>query len=215
MNASVLQEWPVSIMKRATRIGRKIPFVGKQLQRGRDDVRRQLLAQMPKHGVCAEIGVWKGAFTEHILATTEPARLHLIDPWQFDGGAANQWFGGRSGHAKAQPDMEQMYQSIVTRFGSRSNVVVHRATSSEIAPTLADDYFDWIYIDGNHSYDYVLADLRDYLPKVKRGGFLAGDDYWWGPEEQLPVKRAVQALLDAGQVELLFLQRGQFILRKR
>ena len=214
MNASVLQEWPISIMKRATRLGRMIPFVGRRLQRGRNDVRRLLLAHMPKHSVCAEIGVWKGAFTDQILTMVEPTRLHLIDPWQFDGSAANQWFGGRSGHAKAQPDMEQMYRSIIDRFGSLPNVAVHRATSSQIAPTLPDDYFDWIYVDGNHSFGYVLADLWDYLPKVKRGGFLAGDDYWWGPEEQLPVKRAVQTLLDAGRAELRFLQRGQFILKK-
>ena len=38
-------------------------------------------------------------------------------------------------------------------------------------------YFDWIYIDGNHTYEYVKQDLEGYRPKVKPGGYMAGDDY--------------------------------------
>jgi predicted O-methyltransferase YrrM len=75
-------------------------------------------------------------------------------------------------------------------------VSIHRACSSAVVQHFEDNYFDWIYIDGNHSYEYVKADLESFLPKIKSGGYLTGDDYLWAPEEQLPVKRAVAEFVD-------------------
>lgn len=46
--------------------------------------RKFLLDMMPTHSVCAEIGVDRGAFSEEILATVNPKKLHLIDPWEND-----------------------------------------------------------------------------------------------------------------------------------
>ena len=43
--------------------------------------RKFLLEMMPKHSVCAEIGVSQGLFTEEILEVVQPKKLHLIDPW--------------------------------------------------------------------------------------------------------------------------------------
>jgi hypothetical protein len=36
---------------------------------------------------------------------------------------------------------------------------------------------DFIYIDGNHTYSYVKADLANYWPKIKRDGILSGHDF--------------------------------------
>ena len=44
--------------------------------------RETLLGLLPKHGVVAELGVNKGDFSATILSENQPARLHLIDPWQ-------------------------------------------------------------------------------------------------------------------------------------
>lgn len=41
------------------------------------------------------------------------------------------------------------------------------------------EYFDWVYIDADHSYASVLEDLQHWYPQVKKGGFLCGDDYGW------------------------------------
>ncbi|MBT6097750.1 MAG: hypothetical protein HN582_13185 [Marinovum sp.] len=43
--------------------------------------RLRMLAQMPKNGRCAEIGVWNGGFSGAILDVTRPKELTLIDPW--------------------------------------------------------------------------------------------------------------------------------------
>lgn len=40
-----------------------------------------------------------------------------------------------------------------------------------------DEYFDIVYIDASHEYKYVIEDIKHWLPKVKSGGIICGDDY--------------------------------------
>lgn len=40
-----------------------------------------------------------------------------------------------------------------------------------------DEYFDIIYIDASHEYEYVIDDIKNWLPKVKKNGIICGDDY--------------------------------------
>ena len=142
----------------------------------------------------AEIGVWKGDFSAKILTVAKPAVLHLIDPWQFEPGPDYQeaLYGGRL--ESGQSDMDAVYEAVTHRFAAEclaGTVTIHRAPSIAVAPTFPDRSFDWVYIDGNHRYEFVQADLEAWWPKVKAGGIVAGDDYrnggWW----EGGVKRAV------------------------
>jgi len=40
-----------------------------------------------------------------------------------------------------------------------------------------DNYFDFIYIDGDHEYNAVKYDIENWVPKVKKGGYIGGHDY--------------------------------------
>jgi hypothetical protein len=40
-----------------------------------------------------------------------------------------------------------------------------------------DEFFDIVYIDGSHDYNSVTNDIRSWIPKIKKGGFICGDDY--------------------------------------
>jgi hypothetical protein len=172
---------------------------------------------MPKHGVCAEIGVWKGDFSAEILRLNQPAKLHLIDPWKYQAGEEYQeaLYGG--GMAKSQGFMDTVWESVLARFATeieRGLVEVHRGFSEQLAPEFRDEYFDWVYIDGNHLYEFVKRDLESFYPKVRPGGFLAGDDYhnsgWWDGG----VKRAVDAFVDLGLAEVVSTSADQFVLQK-
>ena len=56
-----------------------------------------------------------------------------------------------------------------------------------------DASFDWVHLDARHDYPSVKADIEAWLPKVKTGGWLSGDDY---DEEKWPeVVKAVRELL--------------------
>lgn len=180
------------------------------------DSRDCILSRIPKDSVCAELGVYKGDFSELILARG-PKKLHLIDPWKFepDPEYTASWYGGPVGESQAK--MDAIYASVVRRFRSaiRScTVEVHRNSSAACASQFPDNCFDWIYIDGNHRYEFVMLDLETYSPKVKRNGLIAGDDYgipgWW----QDGVTKAIDEAIASGRFEKLLIENNQFLLRK-
>lgn len=71
---------------------------------------------------------------------------------------------------------KKVSRSLKLRMGSRVKFI--REFSEKAASQIDDNYADFIFIDGNHAYEYVHEDLRNYWPKVKSGGILAGHDYW-------------------------------------
>lgn len=154
---------------------------------------------MPRSSVCAEIGVWKGDFSKCIQKITSPKTLHLIDPWEFQNEFPERMFGGAV--AKNQLDMDRIYEGVRKRFNNYTNVIIHRGKSERVLPEFKDAYFDWVYIDGNHYYEYVINDLRICLSKVKPGGIIAGDDYTWGEQEGFPIKRAIHDFIRENNLE--------------
>ncbi|SIS83460.1 class I SAM-dependent methyltransferase [Phaeovulum vinaykumarii] len=156
-------------------------------------LRGKLLQMMPKGAKCAEIGVWEGGFSERILAETEPAELHLIDPWLYMPEFSNTGFGRR----KNKDLMEGRYEMVVDKFKDDPRVHIHRATSAEGMAELPDGSLDWVYIDGNHNEPFINEDLEICLQKVKPDGIISGDDYHWQTESLgAPVKRAVDAVME-------------------
>jgi hypothetical protein len=186
-------------------------------RKSRESVRDDLLRKLARGGVGAEIGVFRGDFSERILLIARPRRLHLIDPWKFEPGAAyDQSLYGR-GHVSGQAAMDAIHDSVRERFDHEiqvGTVMLHRSGSAEAAAQFDDGYFDWVYIDGNHLYEFVLRDLENYSLKVKPGGYIAGDDYgvrgWWLDG----VTRAVEEFAARGGYEKTLVRGGQFVLRK-
>ena len=140
--------------------------------------------------------------------------LHLIDPWTFQPAYRNRMWGGLS--AKNQGDMDRVYEAVQQRFAGAGDVTIHRGTSADVLPTFSDGFFDWVYIDGNHGYAYVLADLRMALAKTKPGGIIAGDDFTWDRGgDGRSVQRAVRAFVQQNSLgqRLTVLGDSQFVIR--
>jgi hypothetical protein len=51
------------------------------------------------------------------------------------------------------------------------------ADSVTASGLFADRSIDWVHLDARHDYDSVKADITAWLPKIKTGGWLSGDDY--------------------------------------
>jgi hypothetical protein len=177
--------------------------------------RDALLKNMPKASICAEIGVDRGDFAARILKVVRPKELHLIDPWKFEGGEQYKTaiYGGAAG---GQAAMDRNYEGVLHRFRSeieKRQVIVHRGSSADVCDHFEDGFFDWIYIDGNHLYEFAKKDLELYRPKIKKSGVISGDDYaeggWW----QGGVKKAVDEFVAEGQAEFVQTRDRQYILR--
>lgn len=134
-------------------------------------IARTLLADfLPKEAVCAEVGVFNGDFSQVLVEKTHPECLHLVDCW--DQPADDPASQGISG--------EDRWKTVCERYGAEieaGKVEVHRAPSVEAAAAFPDHHFDWIYLDADHSYEGVRADLEAWAPKLKPDGILWGHDY--------------------------------------
>ena len=184
---------------------------------GRSKDRDFLLRTLPRRSVGAEIGVHEGAFSARILRIVSPEDLLLIDPWKYEESDAysEAWFGGKA--QGRQAEMDDRYEAVRVRFASQirsGQVTIHRSSSADALSRLPADFLDWVYIDGNHLYEFVKQDLELSFQRTKSGGYITGDDYkeggWW----QGGVKKAVDEFIREGRVEPLAIRNGQFILRK-
>jgi len=197
---------------------KKLPFA-RTLNRkvkGHFSERSKLLRALPRNAVGAEIGVHLGYFSEKIIEVSEPVKLYLIDPWKYESGDDYEqaWYGGAS---EGENELDQRYESVKTRFSgniSNGQVEVIRKSSAEALIGLEDASLDFVYIDGNHLYDYVKQDLELSFQKVKAGGLITGDDYgpggWWDGGVQI----AVDEFCANYPVTTVWIRGSQFILRK-
>ena len=118
----------------------------------------------------AEIGVAKGDYSQILLDTIPDLELYLIDPWQW-------WCEGYSDPENAQQEeQDKRYEDVKQRFAGK-NVVILRKTSMQAATILGDNFLDFVYIDANHSYDWVMADMLVWWRKIRSGGILSGHDF--------------------------------------
>jgi Methyltransferase domain len=181
--------------------------------RNTQDWRRCLFPCLPRHGIGAEVGVWRGDFSSVFLQETAPRQLHLIDPWQFrsDPKYSEASYGGKL--ASSQEDMDELFELVCRRFAEDESVIVHRCTSQSGSGRFANASLDWVYLDAEHWYEAVSTDLAVWAPKVKPGGLLMGDDYgatgYWGGG----VTRAVDEFVGSGACEVVLLEGNQFVLR--
>lgn len=204
-------------LKRIPGAGRMARFLGLRAKGASSD-RDFLLETFPKDSIGAEIGVHLGDFSQRILDSVSPRELHLIDPWEHQPSSAYRqaWYGG--GAKRGQTEMDERHASVVTRFGQsidEGRVHVHRGHSAEVLRQFPDQYFDWVYIDGNHLYEYVKKDLELAFQKVKVGGYVSGDDYtqhgWW----EGGVKKAVDEFAENESVRLVALRNSQFLFLRK
>jgi hypothetical protein len=150
----------------------------------RAENRAQLLPLLPAGGVVAEVGVFRGDFSQRILETTNPRKLHLIDPWVHQ--EIPLW-------EKRDDDFHlDNARGVHARFTDsirERRVVIHMGWSVDILPLFPEGYFDWVYLDGDHRYPAVRQELEICRTRVKPGGLICGHDYI-KPEIYPPEMRA-------------------------
>jgi SAM-dependent methyltransferase len=141
--------------------------------------RRFFLSDFPTGSVCAEIGVFRGEWTRHILEVTRPRELHLVDAWwELYGDHFPDWGSYTEfGQLRTRQAYDDAQRVIAETAPSSAKVVTHVGDDCAILESFPDAYFDWVYLDTSHTYDDTLKELEVLSRKVKPTGFISGDDW--------------------------------------
>lgn len=127
-------------------------------------------------GTFVEVGVLRGDFANEVMSTWKGSRAVLVDAWtQLATGTPDLVA------TLAQPHHDRNYEHVVNRFASDSRVEVLKTNSLDASKRFSD--LDCVYLDADHSYVGVTADLNAWWPTIKEGGLLSGHDYlnaFWG-----------------------------------
>jgi len=123
-----------------------------------------------RHLVGAEIGVFKGENAESILNLLNIKELVLVDPWA-------EYEDKVSGQSVKSSEQEKRFGFVTNKFKNNQKVRIIREYSINVAKMFEDNYFDFVYLDGDHSYEAVMVDLEAWYPKLKQFGVMCGDDY--------------------------------------
>lgn len=143
----------------------------------------------------AEVGCANGATTHRLLRYCNNLKLYAVDKWERVNGGLNA--GGCMSNENGESGCEEwdpvrgLYRfNQVTRDYQR-RLIVLRGDSVEMAEKVPDGSLDFVFIDADHRYPAVVADLKAWVPKLKSEGILCGHDI-----HLIGVRRAVEEKLD-------------------
>ena len=166
------------------------------------DKRAYILEQLNKNSKIVEVGVWKGDFSRQIWNISSPNLLVLVDSWTFDEkvrGCAPQVSGEEPLN---QNFFDQAKKDTYDKFENIQNVNILDFNSLEASSKYEDNFFDYIYIDAEHTYQAVTKDLEVWYPKLKKNGTLFGDDYYWREEDDtLSLHKAYQEFIKKNHIK--------------
>lgn len=119
----------------------------------------------------AEVGVWKGYTIRRILGQCHNivSEYWAIDPWIHSPTAIKRRI--------TEERWDECYHKVCKLMHRFSKLHVLRMTSLEAVKLFPEKYFDLVFIDADHSYNAVLADIKAWEPLISDDGLLTGHDY--------------------------------------
>jgi hypothetical protein len=130
-----------------------------------------------------EIGSWKGKSSTYmgveILNSGKKIRFDCVDTWE---GSEEHLDKGNPSYEPILETPNGLYNEFIKNIEPVKSVINPiRLPSVEASKLYEDESLDFVFIDGAHDYINVRDDIRHWFPKVKKGGYICGDDYVWPP----------------------------------
>lgn len=135
----------------------------------RADLARKFASEGYKTG--AEIGVADGRFSEVLCKSIPGLQLTCVDPWA--PYPENPRYYGFSRRDGKRPN-EELARERMAPFGAK----MVKAMSMDAVRDVPAGSLDFVYIDGHHDFDFVMQDIIEWAKRVRRGGCVAGHDYY-------------------------------------
>lgn len=127
----------------------------------------------------AEIGTDNGRYTKWLFLKNIGVKIYCIDPYL----AYDDYI---ESHQINQEELNQHFENAKKRLVS-FNVEFVRKPSMESVKDFKDNSLDFVFIDGNHTFQYVVNDIAEWEKKVRPGGIVSGHDYWRSYDSKKPV----------------------------
>jgi len=133
---------------------------------------KEFVGVLPDEATFVEVGSWKGksiAFlTVEIINSGKKIDIFSIDTWK-----------GSSEHSEdADVVNDRLYDLFLSNIKPiEDHITPIRKPSIEAAKDFNDDSIEIVFIDAAHEYEPVKEDINAWLPKVRKGGLIAGHDY--------------------------------------
>lgn len=152
--------------------------------------------QLPNGAQVVELGCFQGKSSVAIASVLPPeGRLFCVD--MFRGMILQP--------GQVKPPIEEVirinvtaFENNIEKFGVKEKVDFVVMSTTEAANKFEANSIDLLFIDADHSYEGVMADLQNWYPKLKAGGWLFCDDY--GVENFPGVARAIKSFGLQGEV---------------
>lgn len=155
-----------------------------------EDFRQKAVELIRQNGYkrIAEIGVWEGELSK-MIASLDIEILYLVDPLFvcfndfYHNGQKYECTMGKA--KKNQRELNAMHDRLLQIPKTK----MLRLPSVEAAEEIPNGSLDFVFIDSIHTFEHCKDDIYAWLPKIRRGGMIAGDDY---VVKDNAVSRAVQ-----------------------
>jgi predicted O-methyltransferase YrrM len=135
-------------------------------------VYKDIVEQAEDGSLFVEIGSYKGMSTAfmavEIINSGKDIKFECIDPMELGIGSWSCNEEEQQGYS--EKDFHQRLESV------KDHYKLHKMTSNEAAELYDDGSIDFLMIDGDHGYEAVFQDITNYLPKMRSGGLIVGDD---------------------------------------
>lgn len=153
-----------------------------------------------------EIGVFEGGTTNYFVENllNNDGIVVGIDPLDdgYDLDGDNHIFKGQ-------------YERFTENIKHNEERIWHiRKSSQAVLPTMRDNSFDLVFVDGDHRYNSVTIDGTEAFRICKVGGYVLFDDYTWGLDRTGEMKNAIDAVLANNPNHRLLLKLNQVLIQK-
>jgi len=152
-----------------------------------------LLKELGVHDA-VEIGTYKGNFAEVLCRLIPDINLSVVDAWKV--------YKDYKDYGITDLEDEAYRQTLerANKFGFK----ICKGWSMDIVKEFEDESLDFIFIDGNHDFEHVVEDVAKWSKKVKKGGIVAGHDFFRNHHKRFGVKEAIPAWCEANDIKPLF-----------
>lgn len=164
----------------------------------------KLLETLQEPKLYVEIGMAMGYHIETILQKFKNLNCYGVDPYiPYDPTDGFNIIQKIDESLSPVDNFNLFCESVNTRLSKYKNFKHIRQESSKAYSNFNDESIDLLFIDGNHTYEYVKTDCNLWWNKIKKGGIMCGDDYY-----MQGVRNAVNEFAEYNKLKLQFITKN-------